>query len=230
MSWTSSTALLLVCGILAQASICPTVSCRDLDTGVCALVISSTEISITSRGCDNGYICTAKGLFEWLDRPDVVPGSNYACYPDNTGVTFSEKMSTKWPCYQRLESKNFYNNATANACASDEDCKLADSTIVSGSCVCGLRASNSLGICQPDYSSDTFAGYWEECGSDTFIEDSVIGYYWHLYMTYYPYVAYFDVPCATSLLEIADFKIFQTEYEWGHSLTLATGLWLGIVN
>jgi len=230
MSWTFSAALLLTYVVLTQASICPMVSCRDLPTGTCATVVSSTEIGITSQGCEAGFICTAKGLFDWLDRLDTVPGSSYACYPDNTGVTFSEKMSAKWPCYTRVENKNFYNNATSNACASDEDCKLADSTVVRGSCVCGLRASNPLGICQPDYSADVFAGYWEECGSESFITDPVVGYYWHLYMAYYPYVAYFDVPCATSLLEVADFKTFQTEYEWGRGLALAAGLWLGIVN
>ena len=193
-------------------------------------MVSSHEIGLSSEGCGEGYICTATALYAWLDRLDTVPGSNYPCHPDNSGVTLSDKLSTKWPCYTRAANKNFMNNSTATMCASDEDCQLSDGTVVEGSCKCGLRANNGYGVCQPDFSADVFAGYWDECDSDSEITDSVEGYYWHLYMNYYPVVATYDVPCAATLLEVADFKLFRTEYLGAQSLTAVVALWLGVAN
>lgn len=217
-------ALLLSLLGLCVSQRCRTVSCRDLPTNVCATVVSDAELSLSTPGCQDAYICNAKGLFAWLSRLDTVAGSQYGCTLDNTGMTLSKLMSMEWPCYERVPNRNFMNNATALACQKDEDCALTDGTVIPGSCACGLRASDSLGICQPDFSSDVFQGYWDECdNSDNKIDDPVTGYYWYLLMHYYP-LTLFDVPCAKTLYEVKDFYTFKAEYDLAGALALSLAL------
>ena len=209
---------------------CPFFSCGSVPAGACAQKMSSQWIQLSATACADGSFCSAERMYEdWWWYAYTANGNTYPCLALDTYRHISEKEAdvyTQWPCMQRLPGKDLMVGSHPKDCASDHDCQLEDGTY--SSCLCGVRAINTNGICSPDISSSLFSSYWEACTDKGFIPPKDLGFYYSVLQRVY-HVVQSDVTCAPTL--IWEFNILQVaETQMNNWAGVLTPLLLMVVN
>lgn len=159
---------------------------------------------------------------DWWWYAYTANGNTYPCLDSDTYRHISVKEAdiySQWPCLERLPGKDLKVGVHPKDCQSDHDCELEDGTYAS--CLCGVRAVNTNGVCSPDMSDSIFSTYWEHCNDSGFIPEKELGFYYSVLQRVYHLVQTNDVPCALTL--IWEYNILGlAEYNmsnWGRVLT-----------
>ena len=192
---------------LSLALVCPTFTCDNLSSGVCAVKDTEATARLSNNPCPSGQFCSGQRLYEdwWWDSGTPV-SSSYLCLNEGTSKHTSaldKQPYAQWPCFAREPRKDLDSGRHPKDCQSDNDCLLKDGTLTS--CVCGFRqnglVNTTMGICQPDISDTMFYVYWAKCSASA--EDLIdldLGFYYKVLHETYAIVNSDPLPCASTVL------------------------------
>ena len=200
---------------------CPVFTCNgeNIGTNICGKWVEKQVLEVNSKGCQEGHHCSAYALMYWANFNASVTASSFPCSPD-VPVTL-ESHEGEWAyamCPTRRENKDFKSGSLVLTCSSSLDCVLSDSTVTT--CECVLR-TDGLGVCQADISSEAFAGYWLDCGSENVIRREETYQYWSLYATYW-ILQQSNIECLDVFLEDQTLRSARSLYDQASALTLVS--------
>ena len=193
-------------------SICPIYHCDSaLSANTCAVSASPTDYSVSLKGCDSGFMCSAVAVANWAETRYVQGERSTGevnCQEETLG-TEAEGSFQSLPCVEKEQGKTFKSGQTVIPCQSSDDCLLTDGSKTT--CMCGFR-EDGFGICSAAYSNeDVFEGYWRECGTENAITEEETALYWTAYMENWIYIQS-PLPCMDIFWEIKLVKSLYQDY------------------
>jgi hypothetical protein len=210
-------------GLSVVVRSCPTLKCStSLSYGVCAVYETDSSYQVSSSRCESGSYCTVEDFEHWRDYAYLDP--TLLCTTDTENVVDFEAQNGV-NCSSRDQNKDLASGSSPKQCEQSDsyssECETEDGD--SGYCECGY---DGKAYCRPDFSSDSYDDYWDECQDNGGkLDSSKHAAFWYLKYTYYvKYISAYS--CAHNLF----YEFVQLdEYDYiGDSALLLTLVYWGV--
>jgi len=194
--------MLLLLAFLAFArDPCPSVTCQQLDSGICAQ-ITSNGFSLTERPLPKDRQCRLFDIFQtyWSESTSSVPTSKL--HDNNPDSDIGVQCPPRSIGADLQNATGFYAMSKPKRCITKLDCKQVNENYAA--CVCGLDGNF---YCLPHKDSSVFDFFWEDCRKNN-VSGSHYAHFsewrrWQYGQIYWVMNATApDSPCSEQLLEV----------------------------